>query len=146
MILQNLISRFKGARMFGERRRSITSWGLPLILCALLMRVIVPQGWMPSLDHTGTIKIEMCSGLANHGGAITLDVGGHKSDPSDQHQQDHVCPFAGLSAAFDDARLPTFVAPFAFSDALLPTSLDVVSIGRGLAAPPPPSTGPPTLI
>jgi len=146
MILQNLISRFKGARMFGERRRSMTSWGLPLIVCALLLRVIVPQGWMPSLDHSGTIKIEMCSGLANHEAAITLNVGGHKADPSDQHHQDHVCPFAGLSAAFDNARLPTLEAPFRHTHASLPLSFGIVFIGRGLAAPPPPSTGPPTLI
>lgn len=139
-------------RMAGQFRT--TAWSaLALAFIALTIRVLVPGGYMigPSVPGAG-VPIILCTAQ----GAETVLLGqesrpadaaqGSQGDHSDPQGPDHPCAFAGVAAGFaPDAPLVVDVvawgpegAPLAFPTEARP--------GRGLAAPPPPQTGPPRLI
>src|SRR3546814_11810070 len=71
------------------------------------------------------------------------DLHTHKEKPA-QESTGHPCTFSGFSAALDLPDLgAAVVAPRPVQTALLIPRIAEVAIGRGLAAPPPPPTGPP---
>lgn len=114
---------------------------LALVACALMLRIAVPGGWMPSDQGRW---IELCTG----DGMVTAFVDAnnrlHHNDPGEAHAAKQHCAFAGLTAPFDP---PIAIEPelLSFTSEPAPTSQQFsVAIGQGLAAPPPPSTGPPT--
>ena len=130
---------------------------LAALLCVLLARTAVPAGWMPMAGADGTIVLAPCSGM----GAMTLaahDMAGmpgmpgmsHAApDKGDAHRPDpagdHPCSGAGISVALE---LPALDMPraLALRPVAMPVPVPVVTIGHGLAAPPPPQTGPPILV
>ncbi|WP_246331953.1 hypothetical protein [Sphingomonas chungangi] len=120
---------------------------LAVLACAMALRILVPEGWMPVSDTQG-FHITMCSGsgpmdmpMAMPG--MTMKHG--KADHGPQPMQDHPCTFAHLGLAFAEPLLPVLDLPPA-QEAEAPAARPfAVTIGRGLAAPPPPSTGPPPL-
>jgi hypothetical protein len=115
--------------------------------CALLLRLAIPDGWMPAQTAHGW-RLTICTGMGplDSMPAMTMDHGVHRMPAGDHHKTaSSICPFSGLGMAMVDP----FVPPFAFVPpifAAVSTPLhDVVAIGRGLAAPPPPQTGPPVI-
>ena len=75
------------------RRRS--AWAV-LLLAGLLLRAIVPMGYMPTIDRSsGMIEIAMCSSSASHAVQI-LKLPGQPADQ--QTSPDDNCPFAMTSA------------------------------------------------
>lgn len=119
---------------------------LAILGVALLLRVLIPTGWMPSHGADGVTRITLCTGM----GAVDawVDAAGtvHDKKPVDKGGADQPCAFAGLAMLADvpDAAVePPPVEYAAPSDSAFPTS---VAVGRGLAAPPPPSTGPPAFV
>ena len=140
---------------FGQLRGVHASL-LALIGAAILVRALVPAGWMPAHTADG-FAIELCAGLTPGGDprdvraardllttALTgaaQQGGGHDDhpDPGDPPP----CTFAGLTPfAPPAAAAPT--APLAAAIPALPFAL-AAAVGRGLPAPPPPATGPPLL-
>ena len=120
-----------------------------LLLCVLAVRVIVPQGFMWSSGADGSPQMVLCSGFTSMQGltplAATALAAQHHSDQRDHDGKtgDHPCAFATAGAAVDlvaeshplAARTLATAAPSALYLFLRP--------GLGLAAPPPPKTGPP---
>jgi hypothetical protein len=116
-------------------------WAAGFALLALLVLVLIPPGFMVSRqdDHAAMV---ICTG---HGPASSVaDLVGHPGKaPSSRH--DAPCVFAGhaigaapsLMAMIARPIMPTTQLPLAVHFDLAP--------GRGLAAPPPPSQGPPQL-
>ncbi|QJU57585.1 hypothetical protein HL653_07105 [Sphingomonas sp. AP4-R1] len=130
--------------------------GLAALLLALAMRLLVPTGFMWDAGADGSPQLVPCSGMA----PVPAAPSGHAASSmhhmamagNDHHQRDHQsgdnnsreCAFAGLGGPLDLAD--PFVAPAALP--LLTVALPVLAAqtllpGRGLAAPPPPSRGPP---
>jgi len=115
------------------------------ILMALAMRVVIPSGYMPSSERGFALTI--CAGMDTQ--TVWMDKSGklHKQDPLKGKSVEHQpCAFAGAAMAAD------FPAN-ALQIAMPPVALVVpvfakreVSIGSGLAAPPPPAIGPPSYI
>ena len=118
---------------------------LSLVFAAMLMRILVPQGWMPSSGG-----LTMCVGgervalpaaaqalLAEHGVPIPNDT---------PPPHDAPCAFAGFGHALAVPLLPVLLLPALAIFAPVAATRLTIAIGRGLAAPPPPSTGPPTTI
>ena len=126
-----------------------------LALLAMAVRALVPAGYMfaPTQDHR-FIAVTLCSG---HGlaevvmdlttGAV-VDLGSTNRDdaPSEKSPNaDAPCVFAvaaALSAPEQPASLPVVFRLPSFELSLT----SAVAPGRGLAAPPPWSTGPPILL
>jgi hypothetical protein len=114
---------------------------LGLLALALMFRVLIPVGWMPT---TGSgFAITLCTGMGAVTAWVDKDGRTHKEKPA-QEPTGHPCTFSGFSATLDLPDLgAAFVAPRPVETALLITRIAEVAIGRGLAAPPPPPTGPP---
>ncbi len=127
--------------MFGVRRRDGAYQGalLALALLALVMRVAVPQGFM--IDPAGQAGLVLCvPGMA--GGGDQTDRPGAPGPVN----PDKPCAFAGYAA--DIAPDLHFLSTPAIRQTALLLNLTrpEQTPGRGLAAPPPPSVGPPPLL
>ncbi|WP_162875424.1 hypothetical protein [Sphingomonas crusticola] len=144
-------------------RRHLTLHRWPaawLVALALAVRLIVPAGFMPMAGHAA---LEICAGqtpdlpsagpMAAMPGMAAMDhaAPAHAMDHGDHGKpmsgaSDHDCGFAaavGGAGALPTLILPAMLAPVALPAAFLRTLL--VRPGHGLAAPPPPKTGPPIL-
>ena len=121
---------------------------LVLLLCMLAVRVVVPQGFMWGTGADGSRALVLCSGMGAQ--ALTPIAAAalaaqHRSDQRDHDGKtaDHPCAFAAASLAVD---LVGDVYPVATQPerAATPSLLHLFARpGLGLAAPPPPKTGPP---
>ncbi len=114
-----------------------------LFLFALVVRMIVPTGFMPTTTPAG-IVISMCTGMGAVKTFLPIEQDGDKSDR--QTPADGPCIYAGgAGGGLPDADVvvpapmvaPNLhqVVPYAFAD---------IATAR-LAAPPPPAIGPPAL-
>lgn len=136
-MMQGAAHRMKGAR-----------WPLLLVACALLLRMVVPAGWMPQAGATG-VTLSWCdesgtrAAVPEEAKALLAKAIG-KSDHKQTKVGDGPCAFAGAAQALTFADAIALPLPAVEAATILPTPLSV-SPGCGLAAPPPHSTGPPTL-
>ena len=123
-----------------------------IALLAMLVRAIVPAGYMLAEADTPNgryLVVQMCDG---HGAAqvVDLDTGelldaSKLPGKSDSKTSGTPCVFATsapMASPVAAAESIVFQREFA-ADFVVVLS---VAPGRGIAAPPPPSTGPPTLI
>jgi hypothetical protein len=119
---------------------------LMLLVGALLVRGLAPEGWMPVANAGGGIEIALCNGHGpNDVMVLTFDGKLHHKAPADKQGDDHPCAFAGVGMANAPPLLPAIVARDG-TNTVAPALPAATTIpGRGLAAPPPPATGPPTL-
>lgn len=122
------------------------NWLLAFVLLALAVRMVVPAGWMPSFTG-GKASIMLCTGAGMVEAWVDADGKIHKQSPVKKGANDQPCAFAGLIGAADAPQFTHVVVTPLFAPQSSP-HLDVtgVAIGLGLAAPPPPAIGPPTLI
>ena len=120
-----------------------------LLLCVLAVRVLVPQGFMWSSGADGSPQMVLCSGFATTQGltplAATALAAQHHSDQRghDGKTGDHPCAFATAGAAVDLAAASHPVAALPLGVPAPTTLYLFLRPGLGLAAPPPPKTGPP---
>jgi hypothetical protein len=114
-----------------------------LIVLALALRIMVPAGFMPSTERSFALTI--CTGMDTQ--TVWMDKSGtlHKEDPSKGKSVEHQpCAFAGAAIAAD---FLSSVSQIAMAPVALPLpgfAKSEVSVGAGLAAPPPPAIGPPS--
>jgi hypothetical protein len=113
---------------------------LSLALVALTMQVLVPPGYMVGGHDGGPARIVICTG---HGPVeAAVDLGG-KSTPSHGKSSDAPCAFAAHAAPANLAPAdPAIAIAWTPLETVRATPSDQVTIGRGLAAPPP-ARGPP---
>lgn len=133
--------------------RGLAAW---LVAFALAVRFLVPAGYMPMAGKAG---LEICAGQnadlaamapmpgmgTMHHAAMPMHGMDHgKAMPGDH---DHDCGFAaavGGSADLPSLILPAMLAPVALPQLFIPQL--PIRPGLGLAAPPPPKTGPPPFL
>lgn len=125
---------------------------MAIFACALALRLAVPAGWMPVAQADGWVRLMLCPGagstpMPHSAQAMHGNAHEHAPDRHDQDRGDHAppCAFIGLAfaAALPDLTPAPTLAPVAAPSSLIYRALVVV--GHGLAAPPPPQTGPPLL-
>jgi hypothetical protein len=119
---------------------------LLVLVAALLARSIAPEGWMPVVNAAGGIEITVCNGTGPDDRMVLSPDGKlHHKAPAKGQSGDHPCAFAGLGVADAPPSLAVASVPAFVPDvAPLPDRAGTAP-GRGLAAPPPPATGPPSL-
>lgn len=112
-------------------------------ICALLLRLTIPAGWMPAKTSHGW-RLTICTGMgpANAMPGMAMD---HDKGSADRDKGSSVCPFAGAGLAMAEPFTPPLLFPAPIFAATAFPLHDIVAIGRGLAAPPPPPTGPPAI-
>jgi hypothetical protein len=120
---------------------------LALIACALFLRILVPQGWMPVASHHGW-QLAPCSGAGPVASAAPMAGGahhGHTKSPPAGHDgsAESPCVYAGLTQALDSWAGADIRLPQAAPAALAAATVAATAVSGKLAAPPPPSTGPP---
>jgi hypothetical protein len=117
---------------------------LVFVVLALTVRALVPNGWMP--DSERAFALTVCTGVDTQ--TIWMDSKGalHKQNPDEHKQASHEpCAYAGhadVSTPVADVYSDSDLRLLAIRDPIEPLR---VAIGLGLAAPPPPQTGPPIL-
>lgn len=126
-----------------------------LVAFALAVRLLVPAGYMPMAGKAG---LEICAGQNADLGAMASmsGMGGMHHAAMPMHgmdhgkampgDHDHDCGFAaavGGTAHLPDLILPAMLAPVALTVAFVAQA--ILRPGLGLAAPPPPKTGPPSI-
>lgn len=122
-----------------------------LLFVSLVLRFLIPQGFMidDKANSGNHIRIVLCKSQGSE--LTTLDltnaiIQSHKNDKGEKNSpnqnMDH-CNYVGFNASIDlqTADL-SFDKPF-FEKATGISDKINVYIGNGLAAPPPPATGPP---
>ena len=120
--------------------RTFRAFAPLLMALALLARLLVPAGFMPSTD--GIPGVTICTGQ----GATMLAAEPDHAPVDHDHPSDHGCPFASMAAAADRVVLPVVsLLVVRAADVARIAPLTAVRPGLGLAAPPPPKTGPPAL-
>jgi hypothetical protein len=113
-----------------------------LAFLALAFSIVVPPGFMTVDQPAGRgFSIVICTGH----GPLQLDPAPDHKVPSGKSKAGAACPFA---ANITPPLPPTFAigvreAPFGV---VASAAISNRAPGRGLAAPPPPATGPPVLI
>ncbi|WP_404338904.1 hypothetical protein AB2M62_07240 [Sphingomonas sp. MMS12-HWE2-04] len=125
-----------------------TNWrraALLLVACALLLRI--PAGWMP-VAHAQGVTLSWCSGVSHsvpaEAEALLAAALGDKAAPKHKPAPDLPCAFAAAAQPMAAADpLPAILAPEMAEPAAF--AARALIPGRGLAAPPPRSTGPPLL-
>ena len=126
--------------------------GLLALLLALAMRLLVPTGFMWDTAAQSGAQLVPCSGMAPPSSAPAAHAMHHMAMAGAAHEKgkesgegaNRECAFSALGGALDLAD--PFVAPAVplFAAAALPILVRQASApGHGLAAPPPPSRGPP---
>ena len=115
---------------------------------ALMLRALVPTGWMPVPTGGGGLGLAPCQAWSP-APAPAPAAHGHHAAPEqprhDDHQNkpDQPCAFAGLSLSWT-GDLPGFDPPSPPQSILAePSTAPESAVARTLAAPPPPPTGPP---
>jgi hypothetical protein len=123
-------------------RRWSHAW-LALALVAVLVRGIVPAGYMLSTQGQGrTLAVALC-GDAGAVHQIVLDVGDPREDDGRAPaKHDSPCVFAAAAQPAAPHAPIALAAPLLLAQAPI-VFAPAVAPGQGLAAPPPKATGPP---
>lgn len=115
--------------------------GLALSLVALLLQILVPAGFMVSAGPAGA-SLVICTGK----GPLSAADLGHQPGKAPASHADMACAFAGHGALAGPPPLAVVArASVRLAPSLAQPFRDLTA-GRGLAAPPPPSQGPPSSI
>lgn len=124
-----------------------------IALLAMLVRAVIPAGYMLAHADAGSgryLTVEMCDGHASQAQVIDLDTGKvidlSKLPKNAKNETNSApCVFAGV-AAMAEPIVAAEPVEFRSVQQIAFTVVRDLRPGRGIAAPPPPSTGPPSLI
>jgi hypothetical protein len=109
---------------------------MTLAVLAVALRIAVPQGVMVSAPSQSGVQLVICTG------AGPLKLAPHA--PADTPRHEGACAFAAHGATAPPAPAPQVeAASYARFVQPAPAVHADLAPGRGLAAPPPPSLGPP---
>ena len=130
-----------------------------LLLSAVMLMLtdVVPTGWMPAKGAHGEFVVRICSQGLTEAQRIRLealaqDRVDHAMHGADQHSGDghqaasDSCPYGLVANAVSIPPVsPPMAEPVEGIETALPLLASNVGIVMGLAASPPPSTGPPII-
>lgn len=113
------------------------------LLCVLAMRVAIPTGYMTDA-HGSWPALVPCPAEAPAMVMPAMHGGAHAPDHHKHQVPEHPCAFAAASVAVDLAAFPVDApVPIPRAGAVSVALHLFARRGLGLAAPPPPKTGPP---
>lgn len=111
----------------------------------LAMRLMVTAGLMPTWEQ-GRLSIVPCSEVTAQAGHHATNGKANRDHGKHEGKVHQPCPYAVAAASLTVEPLHLKDAPsLVAGEAAAFQPANVVEVGRGLAAPPPPATGPPAL-
>jgi hypothetical protein len=117
--------------------RSRSTWVPLLLVAALMLRALVPAGWMPVSTSQG-IAMTLCTGA----GPVTLKTDGPAPATPDDHGDN--CPFAATATGLPAPDVPVHAGlPLLFASITALPVTAALRFGEGLGSAPQPATGPP---
>jgi hypothetical protein len=133
---------------FGMLRARALHYRISLLFVAfaLMLRILIPSGWMPTTGADGMVRISVCTGMGAETAWLDHDGKIHKDAPSGGHHDPQPCGFGVLGLGLNESPALAVLLSAIATDVVALLALQTLVIGHGLAAPPPPSTGPPSLI
>jgi hypothetical protein len=121
----------------GRHRRNVRAWFLALAAFALALQVALPQGFMLGRG-SGARGLVICTG---HGALFSSEAPGKPGKAPSQSAG--LCAFAAHGGPAGAPEFAVIARPAPAAEASEPVVFAAAAPGRGLAAPPPPSRGPP---
>ena len=119
-------------------RQGLFLW---LAALALAVRVLVPAGYMPAQGKG--LEITLCTGDGMVAAWVDDQGTVHKGEKAPASKSDHPCAFSAIGS-LAEAGGPADAADLpAIGRHIVQPRQASAFIGQGLAAPPPPPTGPP---
>lgn len=122
---------------------------LALALLAIVLKVMIPAGFMPSAEARNGLPfaLVLCTGDGAKMVAPGDRLDTRHDDRGGKGGHDAPCPFAAQGATAPPPSVVTAVDadPVAYVARINPPTA-LPAPGRGLAAPPPPPTGPPIVL
>ena len=131
-----------GLRRLFLDHRTLSAW---LVACTLLMKVLVPAGFMPVVS-VGVMTLEICGGSAPASAVMAMPGMAHHPDKADHSGRDMPCAFSALTApslAATDPFLLAAAVTFIAALGIHATTTIRVVVATHLR---PPLRGPPALI
>ena len=122
---------------------------MAMAMLAVVIRILIPPGFMvaPSME-TGGSRIVICS--PQGAVEVLIDASGHRVKTPTDHDNSkggaHPCAFASVAIATLASDQASDSTATVYADRALGNPTPTQRPGLGLAAPPPPKTGPPILI
>lgn len=108
------------------------------LLCILALRVLVPGGYMPMATPTALV-LALCTGK----GPVEIHVDVDRDENQAPPGQAPNCHFASAASPWTSPEAPSVPMLFTGTGAPMPVRPLVSLVPPRLAAPPPPSIGPP---
>jgi hypothetical protein len=102
------MAEFAAARLESAVTPAFRSLAVTLALCAMLLRAVVPAGWMPNLVTADAAPFAICSVDGLHHAPV-------HQDPARGSQDEHgfACPFAAAAHLAPPLLPPALAQPFA---------------------------------
>ena len=126
---------------------SVGSVGKPLraalILAALLLRFMVPAGFMVGTAASGAPALIICPGVEAPIHVMAMHGPGHVPAHDPAAHREAPCPFGAIAAPALPPAPPLFAPPPGAPEQARTLPPLVAAAAPALAAPPPPATGPP---
>ncbi|WCT72426.1 hypothetical protein PQ455_12345 [Sphingomonas naphthae] len=113
-----------------------------LIALALLMKLLVPTGFMP-VASGGGITVEICTGFGAQKMVMAIPGTAHRGGKADHQKADMPCAFAGLATPALAAIDPLLLAVAILFVMAMVFRVPVAPVVRGAARLRPPLRGPP---
>ena len=140
--------------IWGQRpARALKQVSLLLAMLAVALKVLIPAGYLLSAQAGpgGMPTMVVCTGQGEFVVAVDADgkpIQPGQSKPGDSKSKggDHPCTFAAASAGHVAPAPFAILEPVRFVWLSSPPRLTTQRPGLGLAAPPPYTTGPPSII
>lgn len=85
--------------------------GLQLALAGMLLRAVLPAGWMPATSLADGTWLEVCDGIAHGSARQSMNMAGMPGRPGDSHHDRmRPCPFAA-AAHLGRSGSPSHLSP-----------------------------------
>lgn len=123
---------------------------ITMAMLAVMIRVLIPAGFMVATgSEAGGSRIVICS--PQGAVEVLIDSSGNRvKPPAEDHGKskvgEHPCAFATVATATLTSDLVIGAEAAVYSDLASASASPAQRPGLGLAAPPPPKTGPPILL
>ena len=129
-----------------SKTRRLTGLLCALALVAVFTRALVPSGYMIAPGANGGLTMTLCTGQGPMRMDMPMDMGSHKAPSDNAGAHEHAPCVFGASAHLAMAPIQPALRLPGIERYSATVRAQTSFVGQGLAAPPPPSHAPPSVV